>query len=138
MISRNQTLILRTDGAARGNPGPAAAGVVIEDTQGKLLARGKKYLGRLTNNQAEYQALILGLKAIAKYHPAAVQVYMDSELVVNQMNGRYKVRHEDLLPLYEEARHLAASLPSVSFAHIERTENHLADALANQALDERH
>jgi len=136
MIPRNQTLILRTDGAARGNPGPAAAGVVIEDTEGKLLARGKKYLGRLTNNQAEYQALILGLKAIAKYHPAAVHVYMDSELVVNQMNGRYKVRHDDLLPLYEEARRLAAALPSVSFAHIERAENHLADALANQALDE--
>lgn len=136
MIPRNQTLILRTDGAARGNPGHAAAGVVIEDTQGKLLARGKKYLGRLTNNQAEYQALILGLKAVAKHHPAAVRVYMDSELVVNQMNGRYKVRHDDLLPLHEEARHFAAELPAVSFTHIERAENHLADALANQALDD--
>lgn len=137
MIPRNQTLILRTDGAARGNPGHAAAGVVIEDAQGKLLARGKKYLGRLTNNQAEYQALILGLKAVAQSHPAAVRVYMDSELVVNQMNGRYKVRHDDLLPLHEEASHFVTELPAVSFTHIERAENHLADALANQALDER-
>ena len=137
MIPRNQTLILRTDGAARGNPGHAAAGVVIEDSQGKLLARGKKYLGRLTNNQAEYKALILGLKAVAKYHPATVRIYMDSELVVNQINGRYKVRHNDLLPLYEQARRLAAELPAVSFTHIERAENHLADTLANQALDER-
>ena len=137
MIPRNQTLILRTDGAARGNPGHAAAGVVIEDSHGKLLARGKKYLGRLTNNQAEYQALILGLKAVAKYHPAAVRIYMDSELVINQMNGRYKVRHDDLLPLHAEARHLASELPLVSFTHIERAENHLADTLANQALDER-
>src|SRR5436189_3581781 len=103
MIPRKQPVILLTHAAAPGNPGHAAAGVVIEDTQGKLLARGKKYLGRLTNNQAEYQALILGLKAVAKYHPAAVRVYMDSELIVNQMNGRYKVRHDDLLPLHEEA-----------------------------------
>lgn len=137
MIAQDQTLVLRTDGASRGNPGHAAAGVVIEDTQGKLLARGKKYLGRLTNNQAEYQALILGLRTIAKYHPATVHVYMDSELIINQMNGRYKVRHNELIPLYQEARQLAAALPTISFAHIARAENHLADALANQALDER-
>lgn len=137
MIAQDQRLVLRTDGASRGNPGHAAAGVVIEDTQGNLLARGKKYLGRLTNNQAEYRALLLGLESIAKYHPATVYVYMDSELIVNQMNGRYKVRHNDLIPLYETARQLAAAFPAISFAHVARAENHLADALANQALDER-
>jgi ribonuclease HI len=135
MIKKGQTLILRTDGASRGNPGHAAAGVVIEDTEGKLLARGKKYLGKLTNNQAEYSALILGLRSVARYEPGAVTIYMDSELIVNQMNGRYQVKNVDMKPLYEEAKGLVASLASVSFTHVPRAENHLADALANEALD---
>lgn len=135
MIEQGKTLILRTDGASRGNPGHAAAGVVIEDTQGKLLARGKKYLGKLTNNQAEYSALILGLRSIAKYQPETVHVYMDSELIVNQMNGRYQVKNVDMKPLHEEAKRLAGALPAVTFTHVVRAENHLADALANEALD---
>jgi ribonuclease HI len=84
---RERTLILRTDGAARGNPGPAAAGVVIERLDGSPVARDAIYLGALTNNQAEYRALILGLRAVAAYNPAAVRVLMDSELVVRQMTG---------------------------------------------------
>lgn len=130
-----QRLILRTDGASRGNPGHAAAGVVIERTDGSLLARGKKYLGVMTCNQAEYRALILGLKAVARYAPSAVAVYMDSELVVKQMLGHYRVRDAGMLPLYEQARAAVAALPSVTFAHVPRRQNALADQLANEALD---
>lgn len=131
-----QRLILRTDGASRGNPGPAAAGVVIEREDGVVVARGKKPLGRMTNNQAEYRALILGLTAIARYEPSAVTVFLDSELVVNQMSGRYRVRDEALRPLYEQAMALVAALPDVRFAHVPRALNHLADRLANEALNE--
>jgi ribonuclease HI len=129
-------LILRTDGASRGNPGPAAAGIVIERQDGTLLARGKTYLGLMTNNQAEYRALILGLKSIARYAPTAVRVVMDSELVVRQMTGQYRVKDEGLRALYEEARTLAGALPRVTFEHVLRGQNAAADALANAALDE--
>ena len=128
-------LILRTDGASRGNPGPAAAGVVIEDEHGQMVARGRRVLGRMTNNQAEYRALILGLKALERYRPSSVTVYLDSELVVNQMTGRYRVRDESLRPLYDEAQREARKLREVRFVHVPRAENHLADALANEALD---
>jgi ribonuclease HI len=101
-------LILRTDGAARGNPGPAALGIVIQTESGEEVARDKAYLGRLTNNQAEYRALIAGLKAIAAYQAATIIVKMDSELVVKQMRGEYRVKAPDLLPLYQEARQLVA------------------------------
>ena len=135
MIEPGQRLILRTDGASRGNPGPAAAGVVIESEQGKPLAQGKKFLGQMTNNQAEYQALILGLQAVSRYQPAAVQVYLDSDLVVQQMNRRYRVKDAGLLALYQEASRLAAALPQIQFQHVPRSKNARADALANEALD---
>jgi ribonuclease HI len=128
-------LVLRTDGASRGNPGPAAAGVVIEDEQGTLIARGKRALGHMTNNQAEYRALVLGLRALERYRPSFVTVYLDSELVVNQMTGRYRVRDETLRPLYDEAQAEARKLRGVRFEHVPRAQNHLADRLANEALD---
>ena len=134
---KRNALILRTDGASRGNPGHAAAGVVIQSEDGELLARGKTYLGIITNNQAEYRALILGLRAVARYNPSVVHVYMDSELVTRQMTGQYRVKDEALRPLYEEARELARKLPTVTFEHVLRGKNALADALANEALDER-
>ncbi len=130
-------LVVRTDGASRGNPGHAAAGVVIETAEGAPVAQGKQYLGVMTNNQAEYRALILGLKAVAHYHPSRVSVYMDSELVVKQMRGEYKVRDAALEELWREARALAALLPSVSFTHVLRGKNAQADRLANEALDAR-
>ena len=135
MIEPGQRLVLRTDGGSRGNPGPAGAGVVIESTAGKVLAQGRRFLGRITNNQAEYHALILGLQAVARYQPLAVQVLLDSELVVHQMNGRYQVKDAGLRPLYEQAKQLADALPAVSFAHVPRSQNHRADALANEAMD---
>jgi ribonuclease HI len=134
-VAPGERLVLRTDGASRGNPGPAAAGVAIEREDGQLIARGRRFLGQLTNNQAEYRALILGLRAVASYQPAAVTVCLDSELVVQQMNGRYRVRDAGLYPLYEEALALARELPQVRFVHVPRAVNHLADALANEALD---
>ncbi|HEY7833346.1 MAG TPA: ribonuclease HI family protein [Ktedonobacterales bacterium] len=134
-IEPGLTLILRTDGASRGNPGPAAAGVVIEREDGRLVARGGHVLGELTNNQAEYRALILGLTAVARYQPAQVIVRLDSDLVVQQMNGRYQVRDQALRALHQQARALASALPRIQFTHVPRAQNHLADALANQALD---
>jgi ribonuclease HI len=132
-----QSLILRTDGGSRGNPGHAAAGIVIERADGSVLAQGKRYLGVMTNNQAEYHALLLGLTAIQRYSPSSVRVLMDSELIVRQMRGEYRVRDEGLRELYEQAAALVRTLPSVSFAHIPRAQNARADALVNQALDER-
>lgn len=132
-----QALTLRTDGGSRGNPGHAAAGIVIERADGSVLAQGKHYLGVMTNNQAEYRALLLGLTAIQRYSPSSVRVLMDSELIVRQMRGEYKVRDEGLRELYEQAVTLTKSLPAVTFAHVPRAQNARADALVNQALDER-
>jgi ribonuclease HI len=133
---RGPTIVLRTDGASRGNPGHAAAGVVLADAQGNVLVRDAAYLGVLTNNQAEYRALILGLRAAARYNPSSVRVYMDSELVVRQMRGEYKVKHDLLRQLYEEACAAARALPHVTFANVPRSQNADADALANAALNE--
>jgi ribonuclease HI len=132
-----QALTLRTDGGSRGNPGHAAAGVVIERADGSVLAQGKRYLGVLTNNQAEYSALLLGLTAIQRYAPASVRVLMDSELIVRQMRGEYKVRDEGLRELYDQAVALVGTLGTVTFAHVPRAQNARADTLVNQALDER-
>jgi probable phosphoglycerate mutase len=109
--------------------------VVIETPEGEPVAQGKQYLGVMTNNQAEYRALILGLKSVTHYHPSRVSVYMDSELVVKQMRGEYKVRDAALEPLWREARALAAELPAISFTHVLRGKNAQADRLANEALD---
>ena len=134
-VEPGQRLVLRTDGASRGNPGPAAAGVIIEAIDGTLIARGGHYLGVMTNNQAEYRALITGLRAIAAYQPSSVEVYLDSDLLVHQLNGRYQVRDAALRPLFDEARRLAQALPQVRFSHVPRALNRLADAEANKALD---
>jgi ribonuclease HI len=129
-------LILHTDGAARGNPGPAAAGIVVERTNGDVLVQTGTYLGEMPNNQAEYRALILGLRAASEFHPAAVDVFMDSELVVRQMTGVYQVRDATLRQLYQEAMTLARAIPLVSFTHVRRAQNAVADRLANQALNQ--
>ncbi len=133
---QGQRLILRTDGASRGNPGPAAAGIVLSLESGADVLQAKHYLGRMTNNQAEYRALILGLQAATEMHPVSLLVKMDSELIVKQMRGEYAVRSPDLVPLHQQARALARALPKVEFVHVRRGENAIADALANKALDE--
>ncbi len=129
---------LRTDGGARGNPGPAGAGFVLEDPTGTVVSRGGRWLGTCTNNVAEYEALLWGL-AVALEHPDAVgtglTVYADSELVVKQMNGAYRVKHPNLKPLYERAGRLASRFSKVRYVHVRREHNKEADGLANEAMD---
>jgi ribonuclease HI len=130
------TLRLFTDGAARGNPGPAGLGIVIEDEQGSRLWGGCRYAGIATNNRAEYLALIEGLRAVASWKPGRLDVFMDSQLVVEQVSGRYKVRNADLRPLHAEAVSLLAGFPEATVTHVPRERNRGADALANRAIDE--
>ena len=105
-MDRSLSIILRIDGGARGNPGPAAAGVVLADEDGQTLFEGGYYLGRATNNVAEYSALIHGLRQAAKLGAVQVRVVSDSELLVRQMNGQYRVKNEGLRPLFEQAKKL--------------------------------
>ncbi|HET7467287.1 MAG TPA: ribonuclease HI family protein [Candidatus Dormibacteraeota bacterium] len=129
-------LRLRTDGASRGNPGPAAAGIVIEDEDGMKLKAMHRWLGTMTNNEAEYHALIDGLKAVEPWKPDELEVCLDSKLVVEQLNGGYRVREARLQELNARAKKLLASFPDVKVKHVEREQNKRADYLANQALDE--
>ncbi len=130
------TLRLYTDGAARGNPGPAGLGVVIEDEQGMRLRGLCRYIGTATNNKAEYLALIEGLNAVREWKPDRLEVFLDSQLVVEQVNGRWKIKHADLQPLARRIQSLLAEFPSVSVTHVPREKNRGADALANRAIDE--
>ena len=124
------------DGAARGNPGPASYGVVIRDGQGELVARLKKYIGRMTNNVAEYYGLIAALDYAQSHNIRALRVESDSELLVKQMQGQYKVKSEDLRPLFERAKKMSMGFESFRIDHVYREQNREADALANEALDE--
>jgi ribonuclease HI len=130
-------LVLYTDGASRGNPGPAGAGALILDEDGATVAEKAVYLGEATNNQAEYQALLIGLDAAAMLSPSQLTVRMDSELIVKQLNGQYRVRHRDLVPLHGRARDLMQRFAEIHVVHIPREENARADWLANQAIDNR-
>jgi ribonuclease HI len=131
-----KVLRLYTDGGSRGNPGPAGLGMVIEDDQGMRLWGGHRFVGTATNNQAEYLALIAGLRKVAEWRPDALEVYMDSELVVKQVSGRYKVRNADLQPLHTQVVGLMRGFPRVNVSHVPRERNRGADALANRAMDE--
>jgi ribonuclease HI len=124
------------DGGSRGNPGPAAYGVVIRDPKGEIVARLKKYIGRMTNNVAEYYGLIASLDYVEAQGIRALRIESDSELLVKQMKGLYKVRSAELAPLYERARKMASALDSFRIDHVYREQNREADALANQAMDE--
>ena len=128
-------LVIYADGAARGNPGPAGIGVVIEDERGRVLKEVSQFVGRKTNNQAEYMALIQGLEAAAEYQADAVQVRLDSELLVHQLKGEYKVKSPLLKPLRNKAQRLLARYKVVGIEHIERQYNRAADKLANRAID---
>ncbi len=124
-----------TDGGARGNPGPAAIGIVITDDKGKILAKQSEFIGRATNNQAEYNALIKGLELAKELKPDEVICYLDSELVVKQMRQEYKVKDKDLQPLFIKAWNAAMILKKVKFQHITRDLNKKADKLLNEELD---
>jgi ribonuclease HI len=130
------TVRAHIDGGSRGNPGPAGFGVHIETESGETLAELYGYLGRATNNVAEYAALLAALRWADERSCAGLNVFSDSELLVRQFRGEYKVRNEGLRPLYLKARLLATRLPAFRIAHVPREENKAADALANRAMDE--
>ena len=124
------------DGGSRGNPGPAAYGVVVRDPRGQTVARLKKYIGRSTNNVAEYYGLIAALDYAQSRQIRALDVESDSELLVKQMRGQYKVKSADLQPLYERAKKMSQSFEAFHIRHVYREQNREADALANEAMDE--
>ncbi len=126
---------LRTDGGARGNPGPAGAGFVIEDAKGQVAGSGSRYLGIATNNVAEYQALAIGLRAAAESGVKRLRVLVDSELVVRQVNGVYRVKNAELKRLHAVVTTLMGGFETVDVAHVSREDNEAADALANEAMD---
>ncbi|WP_199487802.1 bifunctional RNase H/acid phosphatase [Actinomadura spongiicola] len=130
-------LVVEADGGSRGNPGPAGYGAVVRDAlTGEVLAEVAEAIGHATNNVAEYRGLIAGLTAAAGVDPSArVEVRMDSKLVVEQMSGRWKIKHPDMIPLATRARELAAGLGAVSYGWIPRNRNAHADRLANEAMD---
>ncbi len=128
--------VLQCDGASRGNPGYAGAGAVLLTPGGESVEEDYRFLGETTNNQAEYQGLIIGLEMALRHQPSRLTIRLDSELIVRQLEGRYKVRNVGLRPLYEQAMELLAQLPAWSVEHIDRSLNGIADGLANRAIDE--
>ena len=134
--SSHRTLRVYTDGAARGNPGPAGAGAVIVDAHGQVLARRGRFLGNTTNNVAEYKALLLGLEAAQELSAREIQVRADSQLLIRQLKGDYAVKHPGLKPLHAEALRLLGMFEKVDLEHVPREENTLADEMSNRAIDE--
>jgi ribonuclease HI len=131
-------VLIHIDGASRGNPGEAGFGIYVAGARpGEERAALYGYLGRATNNVAEYQALIHALRWALEKGERRVRVFSDSELVVRQIEGRYKVKHPDMLPLYREARGLLSRFEEATVSHVRREQNREADRLANQALDEK-
>jgi ribonuclease HI len=129
-------LVAHIDGGARGNPGPAGYGVVISDPSGQKVAALSRFLGHQTNNYAEYMGLLAALQYALEHGQRALEVVSDSELLVRQINGRYKVRNPNLLELYKQAKSLIAKLDWFRIGHVLRGKNKEADALANRAMDQ--
>jgi ribonuclease HI len=132
---RQDVLIAFIDGGARGNPGPGGYGVYLQDANGKCIAELCEFLGVCTNNVAEYNALLAALRYAREYDYREVEVASDSELLVKQMTGAYKVSSPDLKPLCDEAKRMAKELSSFAIRHVVRAQNREADRLANEAMD---
>ena len=130
-------MVAYADGASRGNPGPSSFGVVVYDEAGKELHRSSRALGRATNNQAEYQGAIAALEAALGLGASEVELRMDSELIVRQLSGRYRVKNPGLAPLYKRILDLRTRFDRVVIVHVPRAQNKVADKLANEALDRR-
>lgn len=143
MGNQSEKFVIYTDGGSRGNPGPAGAGAVVTDETGKVLREAHRALGVMTNNEAEYQAVILGLetikKAVGKTRAAKSEIEMrlDSELVAKQLAGQYQIKEKTLQPLFMKIWNLrVATFPHLTFTYIPREKNRRADQLANQAMDQ--
>ena len=128
--------VLYSDGASRGNPGEAGAGAYLVNEKGEEI-KLTLYLGQKTNNQAEYEALLLGLRELKKYKVKDLTIRADSELLIKQLKGEYRVKHPNLIPLFEEAKKYLASFSALKLEHVRREQNEEADALANLAIDEK-
>ena len=129
-------LVISIDGAARGNPGPAGIGAMIKEEDGPFERECWEYIGEATNNVAEYRALLLALREAGRLKAVWVRIRSDSELLVRQVEGRYRVRHPRLIELHSQARDLIRTIPSFQIEHVGRALNTQADALANRAIDE--
>jgi len=127
-------VIICTDGASQGNPGPAAIGATIKDKQGKLIGRISQRIGQATNNQAEYRAIIAALEEATRLGAKQVKINSDSQLVVRQINGEYRVKKATLKPLHQRVKKLLSSLDGFTITYIPRQQNQEADKLANMAL----
>ena len=130
-----EKIIIHSDGGARGNPGPAGIGAVLNNEKGEVIAEISKYLGKTTNNQAEYQALIAGLEKAKELKGEELECYLDSELVVKQLNREYKVKNAELATLFLKVHNLSLSFKKVKYIHVRREYNKEADKLANIAMD---
>ena len=133
--SKPASYTAHVDGGARNNPGPAGYGVVIRDPHGKKIAELSQYLGHHTNNYAEYHGLLAALRYAIAHQIQSLRIISDSELMVRQMKGIYKVRHPELRKLYDEAQHLASQIEHIEVRHALREHNQDADRLANEAMD---
>lgn len=131
----HKVIKLYTDGGSRGNPGPSASGFVLMDQHNTVIKKSGVYLGITTNNQAEYRSLKFGLEEAQKLGAREVDVFMDSLLVINQMKGKFKVKNRDLWPIYEAIKELAGHFKRVTYTHVPRELNKLADAEVNETLD---
>jgi ribonuclease HI len=134
---KDETLTLEFDGGSRGNPGPAGIGVVVRAADGTPLVTLGRYIGKVTNNVAEYRALITAMREAEKLGAKKIKIRGDSELVIRQMTGVYRVKHPDLIPLFREAKELFESFDAATIEHNYREKNELADRLGNMAMDRR-
>ena len=136
MVEVDNEWLVMVDGAARGNPGHAGCGAVILDGNGKLVKELSRYLGHATNNVAEYQGLLMGLETLLELGKKRIRVESDSQLLVRQLNGEYRVRDEKLKPLFQKALILLRQFDAYRILHVPREMNRLADRLANKGIDD--
>jgi ribonuclease HI len=132
---KKNKLIIYTDGGARGNPGPAGIGAIAKNDDNEIVFEISEFIGKTTNNQAEYRALVSAIKKAKQLKTEEVDFFLDSELVVKQLNGEYKVKNKDLMPLFLEISNLRKQFKKITFSHVRREFNKEADKLANMAMD---
>jgi ribonuclease HI len=129
-------MTLNTDGGSRGNPGPGACSAILKDRNATIVGKASKFLGLCTNNEAEYQGLLLGLELAIKHNADDLEVLMDSELIVKQLNGKYRVKEPRLKPLFDKVKEMTQNFDAICFISIPRERNKEADTLVNTVLDQ--